>query len=286
MVTTGRLWWIIPFLFLVTVSCEKTQSLKGEELARVNDRVITLQEFDREMEQLPPYHKTLMISAEGRKEFLQQFIDLELLLQEGRKKGLDKDREILAKVEMFKKGLIVEALMEDLCEGRDEVSDDEVEIYYRENKGKFFLRERIRVRHIIVKTRSEAERIREWLNAGEDFITLAKRYSISPSSSKGGDLGYIQRGMVGKEFERAAFSLKRPGEMSDIIKTERGYNIIRLEDRKKPRQRAFSEVKEEIHNFLRGEKRREILTAYLKDLREKAQIVIHEELLTEGEEDT
>jgi len=272
------------FLLLFTISCDKVKPLKGKELVRINERVITLAEFEQEMEQLPPSLKTLMVTEKGRKEFLQSLIERELLLQEGVKEGFDKDEKVLSKVEQFKQGLIIESLTEKLCAGKDEVSDKEVEIYYRVNKGKFFLGEKVRVRHIMVKTMSEAQKIKNRLNQGEDFITLAKQYSIWPSKQKGGDLGYIARGMVDKSFEEAAFSLKRRGETSGIVKTKLGFHIIRLEDRQRPRQLTFAEVQEEIRQFLREKKRKEILTAHLKGLREGAQISINEKLLAAEEE--
>jgi len=272
------------FLVLFAVSCEKVKPLKGKELARINDRVITLAEFEQEMEQLPPSLKALVVTEKGRGEFLQKLVERELLLQEGVKKGLGKDEEILRKVEQFKQGLIIEALTEKLCARKDEVSNKEVEAYYRGNKAQFFLGERVRVRHIMVKTMSEAQEIRDRLNRGEDFIALAKQYSIWPTKQQGGDLGYITRGMVDKSFEDAAFALKRRGEISGIVKTKLGFHIIRLEDRQGPHQLTFAEVREEIGKFLRDKKRQEILAAHLKGLREGAQISINEQLLAAEEE--
>jgi parvulin-like peptidyl-prolyl isomerase len=286
-IKTGTVWWVVPLLFLLffPLSCNKTQPLKGKELARINDRVITLEEFEQEMEQLPQLAKLQMVSDEGRKDFLQELIKQELLLQEAEKRGLDKDKEILANLEILKNRLIINALAQELCAGKDEVSDDEVEAYYREHKEEFFL-ERVRVRHIMVKTLQEAKEIKKRLYQGEDFVTLAKQYSIWPyTKQKGGDLGYIERGMVDKAFEQAAFSLARRGELSDIVKTTFGYHIIRLEDKIGPRQRAFSEVQEEIRNRLRNKKREKILTAHLQELREGAQIIINEELLLSEEEE-
>ena len=278
--------WVLALVCLLCfpLSCNKAQPLKEKELVRVNDRIITLDEFEGEMEQLPQFYKLHMVTEEGRRKFLQDLINQELLLQEAREKGLDKDEKILADVERIKKGLIISALMEALCEGKDVVSDEEVASYYRENKEEFFL-EKVRVRHIMVKTFAEAQKIKQMLEEGADFISLAKRYSISPSREQGGDLGYIERGKVGKEFEQAAFALKKRGELSDIVKAELGYHIIRLEDKIGPRQRTFPEVQEEIRNRLRNKKREKILAAHLHDLREGAQIIIHEELLvTEKEE--
>src|SRR4030043_66760 len=241
---------ISVFLLLFAVSCEKVKLLKEKELVKINDRVITLEEFEQEMEQLPPALKALVVTEKGRKEFLQKLIERELLLQEGVKKGFDKDEEILRKVEQFKQGLIIEALTEKLCAGKDEVSDKEVEAYYKGNKGQFSLGERVRVRHIMVKTMSEAQEIKGRLHRGEDFIALAKQYSIWPTKQQGGDLGYITRGMVDKSFEDAAFSLKRRGEISGIVKTKLGFHIIRLEDRQGPHQLTLAEVREEVRKFL------------------------------------
>jgi peptidyl-prolyl cis-trans isomerase C len=255
----------------------------GKELARINDRVITVAEFEREMEQLPPDFKTLVIDKKGRKAFLENLVERELLLQEGLKKGLDKNEEILAKVKQFKQGLITETLIEELCAGKDAVSDDAVRAYYQKNHAKYLLGERVRVRHIMVKTLEQAKEIKKRLNQGEDFIALAKQYSIWPTRQQGGDLGYIQRGMVDKVFEQAAFSLSK-GEVSGIVKTKLGYHIIRLEDRQKPRQLTFPEVQADIRTFLRDNKRKEVLTSHLKGLREGAQIYINEKVLAAEEE--
>jgi peptidyl-prolyl cis-trans isomerase C len=254
----------------------------GKELARINDRVITVAEFEREMEQLPPNVKTLVIDEKGRKAFLENLIERELLLQEGLKKGLDKNEDILAKVEQFKQGLITEALIEELCAGKDAVSDDEVRTYYEKNRARYLLGERVRVRHIMVQTLEQAREIKKRLREGEDFIALAKQYSIWPTRQQGGDLGYIQRGMVDKAFEQAAFGL-RTGEVSGIVKTKYGYHIIRLEDRQKPRQLTFPEVQADVRTFLRDKKRKEILTSHVKALRERGRISINEKLLAAEE---
>jgi hypothetical protein len=274
----------VSFL-LSAASCKRAKPLEGKELVRINDRVITVQEFEQEMEQLPPYYKTLMVSAEGRKRFLQEFINAELLLQEGKKKGLDKDKDVLAKIEQFRKGLIIDTLVGKLYEGKDEVSDEEVKAYYRQNKKQFFLGERVRVRHILVKTLPEAREIKRRLDNGEDFITLVREYSISPSKAQDGDLGYIEKGKTGKEFEKAAFALTRPGEISNIVKTTFGYHIIRLEDRAKPRQLTFAEAQDNIRNFLREKKRKDILAAHMQELHQQARIRINEQVLAAEEGD-
>lgn len=87
----------------------------------------------------------------------------------------------------------------------------------------------IRARHILVKTKPKAEELLEALKMGEDFSELAKNNSECPSKKRGGDLGKFERGKMTKPFERAAFALK-PGEISDVVKSDFGYHIIQRTD--------------------------------------------------------
>jgi peptidyl-prolyl cis-trans isomerase C len=267
-------------------ACSGSDSNGNNTLAKINDRTVSLEEFTREMERVPTMLKPLLVSVDGKKEFLQRLIDQELLVQEGMKRGLHEDQQVLDTVKAFKRQLIIEHILKALYEGKDEVSDEEVERYYVNNKERFLLGERVRVHHIVVKTLPVAQEVKRRLYDGADFETLAKQYSISPTGPTGGDLGYIERGQVGKEFEEAAFSLTDPEEISDIVKTNFGYHLIRLDDRKRPYQRTLEEVREQIRNFLKEKKREEILAGYLNDLRQKADITVHEELLKADTSDT
>jgi len=89
-----------------------------------------------------------------------------------------------------------------------------------------FMAEKIRCAHILVDKESKAKEVLEKLKNGESFSKLAQEYSIDSSRKRGGDLGYFGRGVMVKEFENAAFSLK-PGEVSGIVKTQFGYHIIK-----------------------------------------------------------
>ncbi|ASI13714.1 PpiC-type peptidyl-prolyl cis-trans isomerase [Candidatus Mancarchaeum acidiphilum] len=89
--------------------------------------------------------------------------------------------------------------------------------------------DKIRCSHILVDKESTAKEVLEKLKGGEDFSKLASEYSLDGSRRRGGDLGYFGRGMMVKEFENAAFNLKK-GEVSGIIKTQFGYHIIKRTD--------------------------------------------------------
>ena len=88
---------------------------------------------------------------------------------------------------------------------------------------------KIRAKHILVKKLSEAQRVLEELQKGASFEELARKYSICPSRKRGGDLGWFGKGQMVKEFEKAAFSMKK-GEISQPVRTQFGYHIIKVVD--------------------------------------------------------
>lgn len=85
---------------------------------------------------------------------------------------------------------------------------------------------KVKASHILVKKRSEADRLHKELQGGADFAELARKHSTCSSSKKGGSLGFFTRGKMVKPFEKAAFSLAK-GELSEVVKTEFGYHIIK-----------------------------------------------------------
>jgi peptidyl-prolyl cis-trans isomerase D len=141
------------------------------------------------------------------------------------------------------------------------ISDEEVESYYEENIDMFQEERQVKARHILFKVDPEApeeekEKVKERAlsvlekaRAGEDFADLAKEYSEGPNSAQGGDLGYFPRGQMVKAFDDAAFGMKK-GEISDLVKTQFGYHIIKVEDIKEAGTKALAEVQEEIRNRL------------------------------------
>lgn len=270
---------IVVLLLLFSGCTKEREKPESKVLAQIGPKVITVEDFEREVESLPDAYKPLLVDPEGKRRFLEKLVEREILLLEAERAGVGKREEVKRRMEECQKGVILEAFLKDIVAGKDEVTEEEIKKYYEEHKEEFFLPERIRVRHIVVPTYEEARALRERILKGEDFAELARKYSISPSAKWGGDLGYIQRGQVGKEFEKAAFSLRHPGEISDIVKTTFGYHIIRLEDRKPPRQLPLEEVRDEIREKLKERKRQKALEEYLKEAKGRYRISINETLL-------
>jgi len=138
---------------------------------------------------------------------------------------------------------------------------------------------------------SKAKELLKQLRDGADFAKLAKEYSSGPSAPRGGDLDYFSRGMMAPEFEAAAFSTK-PGGISDVVKTDFGYHIIKVEDRRQEIPEDFDKEKETYREDYIEQRKWRAWSQYQKEMRDSAQIVVHDaELLAyrmldeEGEEE-
>ncbi|MBF0330071.1 MAG: peptidylprolyl isomerase [Nitrospirae bacterium] len=191
--------------------------------------------------------------------------------------GLTKD-SLLMRIE---KTLMVAALIKQ--EVTKVFSDTELEEYYKNNIDKFKQPEAVRLRHIYVqvdpsqqdaykKAKDKIEEALAKIKAGEDFGKIAYEYSSDMSRVKGGDVGFLHKGMIPvPEMEKVAFSLEI-GKMSDIMETEMGYHIIRLEEKSHERQVPFAEIKNKLEKEMKDKAEKERMDALRKRLRENAVI--------------
>ncbi|MEA2022012.1 MAG: peptidylprolyl isomerase [Candidatus Caldatribacteriota bacterium] len=164
------------------------------------------------------------------------------------------------------------------------ITDDELKEYFDKNEESFFEPEKVHARHILVETEEEALDIIQQLKEGiVDFAELAKEKSTGPSAESGGDLGFFTKGQMVKEFEDVAFALQ-PGEISDAVKTQFGFHIIKCEEKKDEHQPTFEESKEQINNFLRYQKENETVTKLISDLNENADILINYDFESENQD--
>lgn len=167
--------------------------------------------------------------------------------------------------------------------GKIEVKDKEVHEFYKENEKRFVMPEQVRARHILMTVKPDADKktikkakatlakLKKKLKKGESFEKLAKENSQGPSAPNGGDLGYFGRGAMVKPFEEAVFKLK-VGEVSDVVKTQFGYHLIKLEDKQAERKLPEAEVSERVRQHLHRQKSEQALQDTLKSLKEKAKI--------------
>lgn len=276
------------FLFLIP-SCGKPGEgeLGGKELVRINDFSISQEEFHLMSERQPLEGKMRLLDEKGLRDFLENYvITREVLYQEAKKKGFDKNKEILAKAEDFKRAMITDALLEEVLRGKSEVTEEDIQRYYKENKALFTEPLEVKIRHIVVNSEPVLKEVLARLSKGEGFEKLASTYNIDRTREDGGSLGYIRRGQLAPsfaQFEEAAFSLVKKGDMSEVIRTPYGYHILRLDEMRGAALRPLEQVKEKIRFFLQAKKKQDAYLEYVKEAKSRAKVIINEKLWAEEE---
>ena len=289
MVRKGVFLGLLVVLCLGFWACQRSGDDRQakNELVRINDVSISLDEFRQMSEDQSLEKKMRLISEKGLRDFLDNYvITREVLYQEAKKKGFDQKKEILAKVDEIRRMMAIDALLEETLKGKSEVSDAEVQQYYKENQQQFTEPREVRIRHLFVNSEPVLQEVRSKLAKGESFEKLASQYNIDLTRDDGGDLGFVKRGQLSPafaQFEEVAFSLRNPGDISDVVKTPLGYHILKLEDKKGTVLRPFDQVKENIRLFLQAKKRQDAYLEYIKDAKARAKIAVNEKLWAEEE---
>jgi foldase protein PrsA len=146
------------------------------------------------------------------------------------------------------------------------VTEAEMKSFFETNKESFAEKEQVKASHILVKTEKEAKDLKARLAKGEDFATLAKEFSTDPASKdRGGQLGYFPRGEMTAEFEKAAFTLK-VGSISDPVKTEYGYHLIKVEDKRAAEAPNYEKSQDQIREYLTNKKLEEEYNPWLQEV--------------------
>jgi len=291
MMLKGRaiLFWISILFLIVPMGCGKPgeKSLGSNELVRVNGAAISLEEFRQISEQQPLEGKMRLLNEKGLRDFLDNYvINREVLYQEAKQKGFDKNKQIEIKVENLKRAMAIDALLEQALKGKTDVPESEIQKYYQENRARFTEPLEIRIRHIVVNSEPALKEVLKRLAEGGSFEKIASLYNVDKSRENGGDLGFIRRGQLAPtfaQFEDAAFSLQKRGDTSEVVKTPLGYHIIQLSETRGTALKPFNTVKEKIRFFLQAKKKQEAYLEYLKEARSRAKITINEKLWAEEE---
>lgn len=178
---------------------------------------------------------------------VEYLIERHLLAQYAVKEGIADTEEYKRRLALYQAKALRDAYF--FQKIRPQVTEEEMRKVYEEEAAKLQQTERVRARHILVGTEKEAQDILARLEKGEKFEDVAKQFSLDGSKDYGGDLGYFTQAEMVPEFSKAAFALK-VGETSQPIKTDFGWHIIRLEDRKQGAAQPYDQVKSAIRNVL------------------------------------
>jgi peptidyl-prolyl cis-trans isomerase C len=243
-------------------------------LASFSEQTITLGEFNQLWEEVPEDYKLQL----DKSMVLDQMISEKLLIQEAKNMGLEEDNDVLEQIKKMAEQILVQALIEREILDKIKVNDEEVLEYYELNKDSFTEKEQVYLYNILIETEEEAQDVLEQLKAGGDFSEIAIEKSTGPSAVQGGDLGYLTRGTIIPEIEEVVFALELE-ELSEIIKTDFGFHILKITEKKPETVKTLEEVKEDIIQTLLPDKQKEAFENLLEELKSKSEIEINEEAL-------
>lgn len=285
---------ILGILLLMIVFVQgKAMAKDAEIVAKIGDKKITVADFERILGYVDTERQKLLEKNPQLKEaLLKQIVQSMVIADLAKKKGFDKKADVKDQLKLFSDGFLANEYLKKEVASKITVSDDDMKLYYDGHKDEFKTPETVRARHILVrvdtsasesdkkKAKEKTEDILKKIKSGEDFVKLASEMSDDPGSkSKGGDLGFFSRGRMIKPFEDAAFSLK-PGEVSDVIETQFGYHIIKVEEKKDEAIETFDAVKERINQKLLQDQIKSQVTDFIEKAMKDAKVEMHPEAIT------
>lgn len=206
-------------------------------------------------------------NPDGRKVVLNQLIGQKLLLLDAKRNLMEADPAFKAQLNKVKDNLLASFAAEKAI-ANVTVSDKDAEVYYNENKEQFVTGDSVNASHILVDSEEKANELLAKINAGEiSFEDAAKENSSCPSKENGGNLGDFGKGQMVPEFDEAVFAME-VGEISKApVKTQFGYHLIKLNDKKESETMPFESIKDEIKEGLLGEKRRAAYDSKINQLK-------------------
>lgn len=243
-------------------------------LASFSGQTITLGEFNQLWEEVPEDYKLQL----DKSMVLDQMISEKLLIQEAKNIGLEEDNDVLEQIKKITEQILVQVLIEREILDKIKINDEEILEYYEQNKDSFTEKEQVYLYNIILETEEEAQDVLEQLKAGGDFIEIAKEKSTGPSAAQGGDLGYLAKGTIILEIEEVVFALELE-ELSEVIKTDFGFHILKITEKKPKSVTALEEAKEDIIDILLPDKQKVAFENLIDELKSKSEIEINEEAL-------
>ncbi len=246
---------------------------ENKVLATVNGKEITQQDLDMLMQSLSPQVAMQFNGEEGKKRLIDELISQELFFLDAVKNEFDKENEFITELNKVKDNLLKQYAVKKVLDNIT-VSDEEVAKYYEENKNYFQNPESVQASHILVDDEETANKVLDEIKAGLSFEEAAKNNSKCPSNSKGGDLGYFTRGKMIPEFEKVAFELEE-GEISEPVKTQFGYHIIKLVDKKEPSISPLEEVRTELKRQMVGMKQNEVYMQKTEELKKDYEVFVN-----------
>jgi peptidyl-prolyl cis-trans isomerase C len=252
-------------MLLVTTLGIRVQAQDDPLIARVNG--VEIRQSDLTMAEEDLDQQAQALAGDARRDYLVAYLsDVILAAQEAEKKKVQDQKEFKSRIAFIRNKLLMETLLQD--EGKVAVTEQAMRKVYEEAVKQMGGEMEVRARHILVPTETEAKTILAEVKKGTDFAELAKQKSKDPgAAAEGGDLGYFSKEQMVPEFSEAAFKLEK-GQVSEPVKSQFGWHIIKVEDKRSKPVPEFEKVKDQVETYVMRKSQGE----FIAKLRESAKI--------------
>lgn len=234
-------------------------------VAKVGSTSLTANEISTRLQEAPLPYQQYVSTPDGRRQFVDLLVREKVLLVMAQRAGLENDLEVKKaltqfkeqmkrRLKQFEEGLLIDAYVDRLRRKELVVSDPEASQFYQAHLQEYLHPTEVQASHILAHTEAQAREVLSRLKKGESFETLARELSADPATAaQGGRLTPFRRGQLVPEFEATAFALK-PGAISDVVKTQFGYHIIKKTGETSLAPPTLEQAKEEIRQRLQKER--------------------------------
>src|SRR6202521_3391731 len=233
-------------------------------LAKVNGAEIRQSDLTLAEEELGP-SLAQMDPATKKDNVLSFLIDMKIVAKAAEDKKIENNEDFKKRLAFTRNRLLMDSLL--ATEGKAATTDDAMKKVYEDASKQIIGEQEVHARHILVETEDEAKAVAEELKKGADFAELAKKKSKDPGAADGGDLGFFTKEQMAPEFSTVAFALE-PGKISDPVKSQFGWHIIKVEEKRNRKAPEFEQVKGQIETYVT----RKAQADYVAKLREAAKV--------------
>ena len=245
--------------------------MENKVLAVISGTEITEKDLNSIIMRYPEEQRAMFNSEMGKKQLLEQMISFELMNKLGKEMKLDETEEYKASLAQVEKDLLTQMTINKVLSDVT-ITDEDAKKYYEENKAQFEQPATVSAKHILVDNEELCNEIKNRIeNEGLSFEDAAKEYSTCQSNAQGGSLGVFGRGMMVPEFEEAAFALDLE-KVSEPVKTQFGYHLIKVDAKNEPKTSEFDEVKDKIVQQLIQQSQEKKYVDVMKELEAKYEV--------------
>ncbi len=225
---------------------------------------------------------------QAKQEFLQNWLAEEILYRQALQEELGEKPEVKRLVHELTRGALSQQLMNEQIASRVNVTETDLQTYYAANKDKYFEPARAKISHILVKEEGRANDLLKRLKEGADFAALAKEFSQDRSTKDSGGriTAEVVRGThvagIGdaNDINVAIFAAEAPTVLDKPFKTETGWEIVKVEEKRPARQKSFEEVRQQVTMELLRRKSEDVQREYIQEMMDRHKVIIHTSILT------